>query len=89
MHCGFTGLLGVAAGSLLVASEVFGISVWDTSHMVLLGDEQSPGLMTGITGHQESLWFCSGSFCMSLYQVFPLQRISHLDVMQLHLSSTP
>ena len=57
MHCGFTGLLGVAAGSLLVASEVFGISVWDTSHVVLVGDEQSPGLMTGIIGHQESLWF--------------------------------
>ena len=57
MHCGSTGLLGVAAGSLLVASEVFGIPVWDTSHVVLLGDEQSPGLMTGIIGHQESLVF--------------------------------
>ena len=86
------GLLGAAAGSSLVTSEVFRVSVWDTSCVISVGNElTSPGLLTGVMssillGHQDSLWFSldgSGSFCMSLHneQVFPLDKISHLAMM--------
>ena len=42
MHCGHTGLLDVAVGSSLVVSGVFGVSVRDTSRVLLVGDELSP-----------------------------------------------
>ena len=34
MRCDNIGLLGVATGSPLVASEVFSVSAWDTSRLV-------------------------------------------------------
>ena len=40
-RCGRTGLLEVAAGSSLVVTGVFGVSVWDTSRVLLVGDELS------------------------------------------------
>ena len=43
------GLLDVAVGSSLVVSGVFGVSVWDTSCVLLVGDELSPVQLTGGT----------------------------------------
>lgn len=42
-------LLDAAIGSSLMVSEVFGVSVWDTSHVILVGDEPSPVYLTGVT----------------------------------------
>ena len=42
MRCVRTGLLDAAVGSLLVFSGVFGVSVWYTSRVLLVGDELSP-----------------------------------------------
>ena len=39
----------MAAGSSLVVTGVFGVSVWDTSRVILAGDDMmSPGLLTGL-----------------------------------------
>ena len=43
MPCGRTGLLDAAVGSSLVLFGVFGVSVWDTSRVLLVGDKLSPG----------------------------------------------
>ena len=46
--CGCTGPLDAAAGSSLVVSKVFGVSVWDTYRVILVGDELSPVYLTGV-----------------------------------------
>ena len=38
----------MAAGSSLVVSEVFGVSAWDTSHVILVGDELSLVYFAGV-----------------------------------------
>ena len=51
MRCGRTGALGMATGVSLVISVAFGVSVRDTSRVVLVGDEvslrPSAGVMSG------------------------------------------
>lgn len=79
MHFGHTELLGTAAGSALVESEVVGVSVLDTSRVIFVGHELSPGLLKGpvLLRYQDSLWFSlrgSGTFCMSLHQAFPYTK---------------
>jgi len=48
VRCGGTGLLDAAVGGSLVVSEVFGVSVWDTFRVILVGDELSPVYLTGV-----------------------------------------
>ena len=86
MRCGRAGLLDAAAESSLV---VFGVSVWDTSRVILVGDELSPVISQVLRSVSSGCqachrWFSSGgngSFCMSLRPAFSLHIISHLAVM--------
>ena len=57
------------------------VFVWDNSLVVLVGNELLTGVMCGIVGHQESLWFSPlviavPSVCLFGRQVFLLQDLS-------------
>lgn len=68
------GLLGAAAGRPLVASEVFSVSVWDNSLVILVGNEPLRCYVRYRRGVR-TLLFGFPYVVAASRQAFPLHRI--------------